>query len=639
MNDPQTDICHAPGRIERVLRWWYVLRYHRKSQLAMRLVTIGRRRLLRWNGGRRYRRSPRIVGRRPVIPAFERLLRAKLASSCAEGSTARASSVLQGNFEFLNQPRELPDPVDWRLESWPEAPHLWRFHLHYHDFLLDLAAEAVRRGESVWFERAWQLVCDWIEHNRLDDGRVLGDAWHPYCISRRLPAWALLWSASPPKGELARRVIASLGCQARFLEAHLERDVGGNHLLENARALVLVGAFLEGPDADRWLQTGAALLRGQLDEQILPHGEHFERSPMYHALMLDALLDVRDVAAHLRPELAQICGATAERMAGFLTAILHCDGEIPLLGDACFGESPPAKRLVARVGSGDSQAEPRDTVAIRTPAMVPSACRVGDYWTYHHGTDFLLFDAGPVGPDHLPAHAHADLLTFEASIRGKRFFVDGGVFNYQDDAMRRYCRGSAAHNVLVIDDSDQCDMWSRFRMGYRGWPRGFASGETGGFYWARARHDAYRRLGVFTVGRWMACRPGGPWFCIDWADAAGRHKLTSRLHFHPDVEAGQLGPNEIRLDAHGATYYLRALAPGEVTVKSGWYCPELGQRLRCPVVEWTATASLPLVCGWHLVWNRPEVPASLTAFAGDDTSLRWGENDGALHLQPITNAY
>ena len=106
----------------------------------------------------------------------------------------------------------------------------------------------------------------------------------------------------------------------------------------------------------------------------------------------------------------------------------------------------------------------------------------------------------------MPAHAHADLLTFEASFGGRRLFVDSGVFNYEDDAMRRYCRSSAAHNVLQIDGHDQCDMWSRFRMGYRGWPTGLECGQTHGFHWARAAHNAYRRLGVPKLGRWLACR-------------------------------------------------------------------------------------------------------------------------------------
>lgn len=42
-----------------------------------------------------------------------------------------------------------------------------------------------------------------------------------------------------------------MAAHANFLADHLERDLGGNHLLENLRGLALTGAFLDGPDSNR----------------------------------------------------------------------------------------------------------------------------------------------------------------------------------------------------------------------------------------------------------------------------------------------------------------------------------------------------------------------------------------------------
>ena len=640
MNDLQTP--ETPSWKQRAIRWWYILRYYHKSQLVMRLVSVLRRRLLRLTGGRRYLRPLKSAALLRENPGFESLLTCKLAARRAGGAALDAANVLEGKLRFLNEQLDLSDPIDWRVQRWTETPLLWRFHLHYHEFLLDLAAEGLRSGESAWFDRTWDRVADWIERNRLDDARGLVDAWHPYCISRRLPVWILLWSASPPTGTMADRVLHSMACQARFLQRNLEWDLRGNHLLENARALVLMGSFFKGPHADRWLRKGTRVFRREIAQQVLPHGEHFERSPMYHALMLEAVLDVRDATASVLPELADFCIPLAEKMAAFLEQICHPDGRIPLLGDACFGESAPVGQLIARAaGNGvekDLDESSPGPLEQGTGVMgnVPApAIRLGDYWIYRQNTDFLLFDAGPLGPDFLPAHAHADLLSFEASIQGRRVFVDSGVFNYQDDAMRRYCRGSAAHNVLVVDDQDHCDVWSRFRMGYRGWPFGLVAGEAHGFRWARAHHDAYRRLGVPVVGRWMACRPGGPWFCIDWAEGSGSHKFTSRLHVHPDAEAEQTDTQEIRIRCGEVILRLRTLAPGRLDVTTGHYCPELGCRLECPVVQWTATATLPTVCGWHLTWGENLNPASMTPFAAKDTVLHWDESGRSVSLWPI----
>lgn len=622
----------------RASRLWYVLRYYRSGQLAMRLLSIGKRRITRLTGNGAAGYLPKAVPQLRANLGFGQILDHRLAARRANGAVAKADRVRQGRFEFLNQERLLPDPVDWQLRCWPEVPHLWRFCLQYHEFLLDMAAAGLQHREPGWFDRAWDLVGQWIEHNPPRDASRLGDAWHPYCISRRLPAWLLLWTASAPPDELAEPVLRSVACQASFLEHHLEWDVRGNHLVENAKALVMAGTFLDSPDADCWLRKGASILRRELAEQILPHGEHFERSPMYHAQMLEAVLDVGDVVRAVMPDLSELCSSTALRMAAFLKTILHPDGEIPLLGDSCLGETTPPGHLIARAGEAgekDDLAPDHHSCSIRQPT---AAQAIGAYWAYRHDEDFLLFDAGPVGPDHLPAHAHADLLTFEASIQGRRVIVDSGVFDYQAGTMREYCRSTAAHNVLQIEDQDQCDMWSSFRMGYRGWPGRLETGLDHGFHWARASHNAYRRLGVPRVGRWMACRRGGPWFCIDWAEGTERHELTNRLHLHPDVAVELVKNNEVHLNAAGLLLRLYYLLPGEISVAKGWYCPEFGRRVGNSVIQWTSVTELPSVCGWYLAWGQCNGVATLDDVASAALSVRWVEGETQRHLRPIENA-
>ena len=269
------------------------------------------------------------------------------------------------------------------------------------------------------------------------------------------------------------------------------------------------------------------------------------------------------------------------------------------------------------------------------PTPSPTGARVvGDYWIFRDEDRFVLFDAGPVGADHLPAHAHADLLGLEASYDGKRLFVDTGVFNYQDDPMREYCRGSAAHNVLVVDDEDQCDMWSRFRMGYRGWPGKLESGQTKGFAWARARHNAYRRLGVGHVGRWLGCRRGGPWFCVDWAEGNHTHRLASYLHVPPGIDTHQIADDQVRLDVGGTGLLLRYLTPGQLIVTTDWYCPELGRREPATVLKWALTVPLPAVCGWCLSEARAEGIPGLRQ-NDNEVHVSWKEGNVPVELVAV----
>ena len=621
------------GYRSRLARGWYILRYHRPSQLVRRAVKIAGQRLGNRSSTARYADGPMVPPTVRADDGLARMARSRLSDRDPRLASLSGRALLDGEFCFLNERRHLPDPIDWRLESWPEAAHLWRFHLHYQEFLLDLVAEGLRTGEQVFWDRAWDIVGQWLASNRLTDKRLDSDAWHPYCISRRLPAWISAWMVAPPPRDALRAVVlGGIYQQSRYLSNHLERDLGGNHLLQNLRGLVIAGCFLECEETGRWLTRAARHLRRELTHQILPHGEHFERSPMYHAQMLAAILDIRDATSRVMPEISGLCQETAERMADFLDNILHPDGDIPLLGDSGLGEAPPMRTLLDRArGTAAAAAPPADASAA---CGNTGGCVVGDFWIFRSGKDYLVFDAGPVGPDHLPAHAHADLLNIEASLDGRRLIVDSGVFDYTDGPMRRYCRSSAAHNVLLVDGSDQCDMWSRFRMGYRGWPLSLSSGESCGFHWGRACHNAYRRRGVPVVGRWIACWPGGPWLCVDWAEGRGHHELTSRLHFHPSVRVEQIAGVGLRLVLPGGSYRLEFLAPGEVTVGQAWYCPCFGHRESCSVVQWRTTAELPRVCGWVLLPDDCTGTVSLEGNSVEDARVRWADGPHTVELCP-----
>lgn len=604
---PTQDTTSPISRTTSLARWAYVLRYYRPTQLVYRAIRRLDRHWLSLTGARKYHR----LSRQTAPTLRERFDPAPLLATHLEAVDQRADAaehaeaIMQGSFCYLSQQRTLADPIGWDWPGGNMPSLLWRFHLHYQDDLLDLVAAANRANEPDYLRRAADLVAQWIRGNPLDNPRALVDGWHPYCIARRLPNWVLLHSAlrsnnvEPPAG-----MLDTLFSQAVFLADHLEWDLGGNHLLEDLKAMFLAGAFYSGSEADAWLKRADRLLRAQLDEQILPHGEHYERSPMYHAQMLRLVLDVRDVAEQVRPSLAQYCSDTAGRMAEFTKAIRFPNGSVPLWGDSAEDGLPPLDWLL-------------DRASVPTPCPANGASVVGQYWLLRDNGIMVAFDAGPVGPDHLPAHAHADLLSVQAAYGSQPLLIDSGVYGYDDDSMRRYCRSSTAHNVLQIDGFDQCDMWSRFRMGYRGWPTDFAHGRVDESPWCRASHNAYRRLGVARVDRWLAVLPEGPWLCVDRAEGEGTHLLSCRLLLHPEVEVQPIGADRFELIVGQRRLRLQFLAPGTVHLGTGWYCPRFGSRLEAPELCWSAEVPLPFACGWSIDWTTPACDVSLLRCDGN----------------------
>lgn len=574
-----------------------LLRYHRPSQLWRRAAKLA----LQYAG---WPRPPRPHGggdislRESSAVAFAKI-RARRLAAWGHRLEEWTGNLTTRTIRSLNHSHPFGDAIDWRLGRDQGVSDLWRFHLHYQDELLAALAE----GDDVSRRRAAAHVriAEWIDGNPPTARRR--DAWHPFCISRRVINWILAWPALETHRNAAVRqsVLESLAAQVEFLRKNLEWDLRGNHLLVNLHALGLAGAFLGGAEGDRALESVERHLPGQLREQLLPSGEHFERSPMYHAQMLEAVLDLRDALTVVAPPLAAECVSAARRMAGFLERILHPDGKIPLLGDSVFDETPEPAILIGAA---------REPATDRESSAHNASNETGDCWTFRDETTFLLFDTGPVGADELPAHGHCDLLSFEASVHGQRLFVDSGIFDYEDSPLRRYGRSTAAHNVLQIDDSEQCDLWSKFRMGRRGKPVRRASGRTEEWSWCFASHNAYRRAGVPETGRWMAARGGGFWVAVESLGGAGPRTATLRWHLHPDVTATRESPTEWRLAVAGQSLVLALPAEGETRQERYPYCPEFGCRIDAAVLVWQTRRELPCRLLWSL---RP---------AGTDLSAR-----------------
>lgn len=519
------------------------------------------------------------------------------------------TAFLTGNVRLLNQSYELGWPIDWSTSVSPRPSHLWRFQLHYHEFLLDLI-----RDDKQW-PLVWQSIEHWLLSNLLSDKRVLDDAWHPYCISRRIPVWLkLLASDSSLEAERQLVIMKSAFDQADNLAHNLETDLRGNHLLENYHALAMAGCYFIGTQPTRWLEIVKQGLAAELKTQILPSGEHFERSPMYHCVIVGNLLQLAIASRDIDEALYELVSGYARLMLKFLDGITMPDGEIPLLSDSCFAEAASVNliqlwrnHLAWEVDTSKPQNETNKNEIAKT---------VGDYWIHRRANDMLLFDAGPVAAEQLPAHGHCDLLNVVGAVNGRRLIVDSGNSSYDLDNVRTYCRSSVAHNVLTIDDLDHCDVWSKFRMGFKGRPNGLEMGtvDSNGrkFQWAKSSHDAYAPIDVANVTRVVASdQEEMLWICLDHLspDAqSAAHKLDGFLHFSPDVIPSISNSGELSVrfrcsdskENKAQVYRVGFLGVDNWELAKSWYCPQFGLKIDNYSVMYSAHSNRSTMLGWYV---------------------------------------
>jgi uncharacterized heparinase superfamily protein len=203
-----------------------------------------------------------------------------LAGSNIHRHIAKAEAVASGEFTFIGQTRHL-ERIEWAERH---VNHLWSYNLHYFDFARDLAAAFHATRDDRYRQTFETLVLSWIEENPAG----AGDGWDPYPLSVRAVNWmhALLLLGNALPEHVHREIVASLHFQLEVLEKRLEFHILGNHLLKNLHALAVGGMFFDGPVAARWGDKAMRLLARELEEQVLEDGCHFERAPMYHALVL-----------------------------------------------------------------------------------------------------------------------------------------------------------------------------------------------------------------------------------------------------------------------------------------------------------------------------------------------------------------
>lgn len=317
----------------------------------------------------------------------------------------RAADYARGRFVYLNREADFSAGPRW---ADPGASPLWLYQLQYFGWAADLARTG-RAGVAA------RLIASWrAEYERKWDTW----AWHPYPTSMRLANLCAAAACSGGFAALGDGVDRLAAAHAAYLLRHVERDVRGNHVLENARGLLWAAKSFRGGVAGECERVARALYEREIPEQVNADGGHFEMSPMYHCIVMKGLLEVRALLGGADPLVRTHVEPALRRMGAFLAGILCPDGDVPLLGDSARNFGPPPAALLAQAGS---------------PAPAPGPVRsYPDTGLHVFDRDgiWAVLDAGPTCPDYLPAHGQADTLTMEVWVDGACLVGDPGVHDY-----------------------------------------------------------------------------------------------------------------------------------------------------------------------------------------------------------------
>ena len=462
-------------------KYWHTIKYLRPKQIWFRLYYFVKRKIL---GNKAYTSLQQV----PI----------SLLQQCLNFSNLipTHTSYVKGNeFTFLNLTHTFSEVVDWNFDAYGK---LWTYNLNYFDFLLQVETTK-EEGEQLMLDFAGKY-------------EKMKDAYEPYPTSLRIMNWIKFVAIHKIENITIDQVIYT---DLLRLQKNIEYHLMGNHLLENAFAL-LFGAFYFKEEVI--FKKAESILNEQLEEQILDDGAHFELSPMYHQIILDRILSCLTLIAENKlfetVDLQEFLKKTAAKMLGWLQTVSFTNGDIPHVNDSTTNIAPTTNQLLQFA---------------KTINISPKIDKLKEsgYHKWKRDNYELLIDIGNIGPDYIPGHAHSDTFNFVLYYNGQPLLVDTGISTYEKNEKRQLQRTTAAHNTVEVNEQDQSEVWDGFRVAQRAKSTIMQEDENT----ITASHDGYQNMNV-THQRTFQVENNR----INIEDNLSKSASSKAfLHFHPNV--------------------------------------------------------------------------------------------------------
>ena len=317
---------------------------------------------------------------------------------------------------------------------------LWKYHLHSFEYLNNIKSN----------DEGIKIINDW-KNNHIPEPKV---SWHPYNLSLRICNW--IWFISTLENFNKKKlntIISSIYQQTQFLENHLEREKEGNHLIENCKALIIAGTFFNNK---KWKKKGFLILENELRKQVNNEGSHYEKSAMYHAIVLECFLTIylttkNDNAYKIVNE--KLLGVI-KKMSRYL-ADIQIKNQLPIQHDSCKNLSCDLEQLFILINKIAKINNPPITEVFYT--------EIGNY-IYKNNKIYLLFDIGNPEPFFRPGHAHNSVFHYDLYLDNEPILCDSGVFEYESTSMRNLLRSTESHNTIQVNETELNPIWGSFRM-------------------------------------------------------------------------------------------------------------------------------------------------------------------------------
>lgn len=488
----------------------------------------------------------------------------------------------------------------------------WFFNRHYH--LQDLLTAYQKTGNPLYVEHINHHVIDWIISNPSQKIPLTWGQWRGLEVAFRVTHWAPcfygLQQVKEFSGAARILILASLIDHAYYLR-HLH-TWGANWLSHEMNSLAMIAlCWPEFRNSDRWLNYASKNLLREINEQVYPDGVHKELTSLYHRVTLQNFQNFANLLANSQIPIPITFKVRLEQMWNYLAYSMSPDGYSALNNDSDRDNNRP---LVSQAGvsyqrsdwtyiasNGKEGKQPWGTPSIFFPWAGQLISRSG----WEAEAHWSFFDLGSAGINY---HIHNDKLHLSLAACGRDILVDSGRYRYVRDRFWRYFRGSASHNVILIDGKGQ-------KPGIRELNQPISSCNceiSPEFDFAMGTCDTgfIRLQGKATHSRAVLYLRDKYWVVVDRIVTDRPRQIEALWHFHPDctvVSEGQLvssidpGTGNLKIVPASNLAWQVEIVRGQENPIQGWWSREYNHKVPNPTAIYSTTIKSSATFAWILM--------------------------------------
>jgi hypothetical protein len=414
--------------------------------------------------------------------------------------------------------------------------------------------------------------------------------------------------------------------------AHYNRHFHGgtNWLTMEISALATVAtSFPEYEHSGEWLDYSVKTMIASMKDQVYEDGVQTELTSHYHRVSLSNFVLFKTICDRASKTLPAFYNQTIEDMYAYLARTMRPDGSRILNNDGDRGSDRDlvlsgAKRFNNTeweylATNGKSGTKPKGAPSYIFPWAGQLISRSG----FDEDAHWSFFDIGPWGS----GHQHNDKLHISIAAYGRDLLVDAGRFAYTGEVARKfrtYARGSAGHNVILIDRKGQ-------NSGLNLAKEPLSNSDyiiTEDFDFATNSFDRFKDVeGDVEHARSVFYARGKFWIVVDRIRTDRPRTIEALWHWHPDCAIEKDGSivktsnDEGNLAIVPVTkhkFVVNLIEGGEEPDIQGWYSPEYNKFEPNIATDYSTKIDGNTTIVWLLLPSKTEMPKFKAKVVSED---------------------